>query len=173
MNKGYNNYTKKQAWNQTIDVYIWQASVTKVSIWVLDPKKSITPYSTEFSLSQNNVISEIKKGSFYFKTKDWISILWSAFNWTYTLSSSDWTLKFCIKKAQTYEDIDYVTKSTCSEFDFIREASFSFKDTTEWILLFDYKNYMKWKNKFNYKKSKLMTNFICFNSASFAKLNNN
>lgn len=137
--------TTKQAWFQTIDVYIWQAFVTKINIGVLDPKKSITPYSTEFSIWDVNVISEIKKWSFYFKTKEWISILWSKFNWNFTLTSSDWNLKFCIKKAKTYSDIDYVNNTTCSEFDFVRDANFSYSDTTDGILLFDYK--IAWSEK--------------------------
>lgn len=145
--------TAKATWYQYIEIFIGESFITKVQIWILNPDNGIMPYHTEFDIPEKNVISDINPWSLYFKTKEWISLLWSRYVWTYYLTSPDKTLKFCIKKAKNVDEIEKVKNQECSEFSFVHEAYFGYKDTTEWILVFDYKLTWNLKTQIQVKKS--------------------
>lgn len=139
------NITANASWYQTIDIYIWESFVSKVTIWVLNPAVWLTPFHTSFNIPDKNVISDINQWSLYFKTKEWISLLWSKFVWNYYLTSSDKSIKFCIKKPNSIDEIDILKNNKCSEFNFVHETWFNYSNTVDWILVFDYK--ITWTQK--------------------------
>lgn len=154
--------TPKIAGKNSIEIYIWESFVKKVSFWVINTKKEITPKSTTFAVTSSNVLSENKKWVLYFKDNYWLSILWFPFSWEYRLKSNNNNIRFCIKRASSLSALSKTFNSNCEEKDFSLEQSFSYKDTTQWILIFEYKvlsewslliNVVDWKNNLIWTKN--------------------
>jgi hypothetical protein len=141
--------TPKIAGKNSIDVYIWETFVKKITFWSINTKKSIIPFSTTFAVTNSNVLSENKKWVLYFKDSSWISILWFPFSWKFTLKSKDNNIRFCIKKSSSLSNLSKIFNSDCKEEDFTLEKTFDYSDTTNWILLFEYKVLSTWSLNIN------------------------
>lgn len=138
--------TPKIAGKMSIDIYMWETFFKKLNFWVFDIKKSILPKNVVYWVSNNNVISENKKWVLYFKDNFGLNILWVKFDWSYTLKSENNSIKFCVKKANSVNDLNRVFNTPCREESFKNEINFSYSNTTLWILIFEYKVINLWIN---------------------------
>lgn len=135
-----------------IDIYLWETFFKKLDFWVIDTKKTIIPHSWVFISEKESVIWNNSQWLFYFKNNYWLNILWFPFDGNYTLSSENKTVKFCLKKANSFKEFNYMYHSKCDERLFVDEITFSYKDTLAWILVFDYKALNIWINTLLIKK---------------------
>lgn len=138
--------TPKIAGKSSIDIYIWETFFKKINFWVFDTSKQIIPKQAVYSISTNNVISETKKGVFYFKDNFGLNILWVNFNGTYTLKSNENTIKFCIKKVPSISDLSRIFNTNCRDEQFSDQVTFTAKDAILWIIVFNYKIMSEWSH---------------------------
>lgn len=138
--------TPKMSWKMSLDIYMGDTFFKKVTFWVMDTKKAIIPHNWTLSVKTNNVISDNNKWLFYFKDNYGLNILWFKFDGNYTLTSENKTMKFCLKKANSFSEILYTYNSKCDEKSFKDSLSFSYKDTIAWVLIFEYKTLNIWVN---------------------------
>lgn len=131
--------TPKMPGKSSIDIYIWETFFKKLSFWVFDTSKEIIPKQTVFSVSNNNVLSETKKGVLYFKDNYGINILWFDFQWKYKLSSENNSVKFCLKKVNNIWELSRIFNTNCKDDQFKNQIEFSAQDAMQWIILFNYK----------------------------------
>ena len=146
--------TPKIAWKMTLEIYIWKIFIKKITFWAYDSKKSLVPKTTVFWVSSKNVLSESKKWVLYFKDNYWLNLLWTQFSWKFKITSSDKTIKFCIKKVSKLSELNYIFKSDCKEEFFKNEQDFSYSNTFNWILVFDYKVTNFWASVINVTNEK-------------------
>lgn len=141
INKGQRDFTitPKIAGKVSLDIYLWETFFKKISFWVIDTKKQVIPKSAVYWLTKSNVISETKKWVLYFKDNFWLNLVGTKFNGTYTLSSSNNSIKFCTKKSPNQASLKRTFNTDCRDEQLKNEVSFTYADTFLGLLLFNYK----------------------------------
>lgn len=139
--------TPKMSGKMSIDVYIWETFYKRINFWVINGKNGwAAPKTMASAISTSNVLSENKTWVLYFKDNFWINLLWVPFKWTYKITSNDGEMKFCIKKASSLSKLKQTFNSSCREEYFKSEVTFDYSDSTEGIILFDYKVLDTWNH---------------------------
>ncbi|MDD5769999.1 MAG: M23 family metallopeptidase [Candidatus Gracilibacteria bacterium] len=131
--------TPKMSGKMTLEVYIGETFFKKVNFGVIDTKKSIIPKTGVILTSSKNVISSNNKSALYFKDNFGLNIFGFKFDGKYTLSSPDKSVKFCLKKANSLSNLQYIYNTNCEDKYFKDEITFDYNNTTLGLLIFEYK----------------------------------
>lgn len=146
--KDWHTKIKVNVWKvtiKTIDLIVWKWGISKVKY---ENKKSEIPKKEdyEFVVESKEPTSAqiISRTANLWETKNAIAVLksWSKsfinqkYSWKYKLKSSNWNL-VCMKSWE-YQNLENIHNSSCESW-FRKEIEFDYKDTVNWIILFDYK----------------------------------
>jgi hypothetical protein len=128
--------TALKAGSTTLRMRIWQKVIKTLSINIYGEGTKIEPASGKFVANSKVVVWENKTWTFRFKDKSWRDIVNLKFDGNYRLTSNENVL-FCIKKGNI-KDIDKIIKKVCKKEDYTNLYDFSYTDTVNGLLVFDY-----------------------------------
>lgn len=131
--------TPKVPWNYRVWVSIWSIELSNVSFSIIDARNPIDPTWVTFWRSVNNVAWENRKWVLFLRNSNNSNILWAPFAWNLTLTSRDKNMVFCVKRVTNPSMLNFVFNQNCDEKDFSHSQVFSYRDTMQWLLVFDYK----------------------------------
>lgn len=124
-------------WVTELKVKMWDTILKSFKVNVYNGKISIIPHSGSILSAKKIVFGEEKTGFVLMKDENKTNLLNLRFEWEYVLKSHTDT-KFCHKKTDISNIRDSLNDE-CDPEDFKDEIHFTYQDTAEWILVFDYK----------------------------------
>jgi hypothetical protein len=111
------------------------------------------PYKGVIVWEKESILWNSHKWIFYFKDTYGLNILGFPFDGNYTISSQDTTMKFCLKKVNSFAQLNYIYNTKCDEKAFTHRINFSSQDSISWIFVYEYKVWTVWVNTIEVKNS--------------------
>jgi len=146
--------------NTTLKIKLGNKVIKIIKLKVIWDISKIYPKTVKLIWSSNIKLWETKTIIWLFRDSANKNMIKLPFNWTFILNTWDYS-KVCIKKWEL-KNLSKIYKSECNESDFIKNPEISYKNTVNWILVFDIKatssKYstikMVWKKSWNTYASK-------------------
>ena len=129
--------TGKKTWNTTLYVKMWSKTIETISLKVFDDGKAINPKSAIVLAKSKVILWDKNSWAVMFKDDKWTRLLNLKYTWNFDLKA-EWNAKLCIK-TWDIKNIQSIMKKECSESDYVKSKTISYKDTVWWLLLFNYK----------------------------------
>ena len=152
-----------KAGNTTLKIKLWKKVIKTINLRVLWKVSKIYPKTVKLLGSSTIRLWESKTMIWLFKDSANKNMIKLPFNWTFILKTWDYS-KVCIKKG-SLKNIRKIYINKCRDSDFVKNPEVSYKDTVDWILIFDIKSTsdrystikMVWKNSWNTYTTKKLT----------------
>lgn len=121
----------------TVEVRIWEVIIKNLSISVWAKGKSGSVKSAHIVTDRSAVLWEVKKAAVVMRDQYSNSLIKSKYTGKFTIKSDN-NILYCLKKWRV-QDIKEIYKRNCYNEEYQSEIVFSYEDTFDGIVLFDYK----------------------------------
>ncbi len=123
--------------NITVSVKVGWVTVKRIPIKVYEDGKIILPKDAVIVADTSPVVGEVNNWVVIFNDNSWSKLLNLEYGSSYKLETGDW-VKVCLKQWRL-DDLSRIIKLPCDDKDYDKNVIFSYKDTVDWIVVFDYK----------------------------------
>jgi len=123
--------------NITISVKVWWVTVKRLSVKVYEDGRVILPDTAVIAVNSNPVVGEVNNALVVFKDDSGANLLNLEYGSTYKLQTGE-NLKVCMK-SWSISNISSIMKQSCEDNEFTNDVTFSYEDTVDGIVVFDYK----------------------------------
>jgi len=143
--------TGLKAGNTKVTMKIGNVEIKTFSVTVWKQGEKHTANQAQLFLNSSAVVGSNTTGIVLLKDEYGTNLIRSEFAGTVNIAS-DKKAMYCIKKWRL-QDIKEIYKRKCFDDEFTDTLTYSYADTIEWILVFDYKVFSSWTAKLNVTKS--------------------
>lgn len=123
--------------NTVLKIKLWNKVIKTINLKVFWNISKIFPQKVDIIANSNLKLWETKTAMGIFKDSWNKKLINIAFNWTFILQTWNYS-KVCIKR-WTLKNIKNIYNTKCDNSEFVQNPEISYKDTVNWILVFDYK----------------------------------
>jgi len=123
--------------NTTLKIKLWNKVIKTIKLKVYWNISKIFPKTVKLIWSSTIRMWETKTAIWLFRDSANKNMIRLPFNGTFILNTWDYS-KVCIKKG-SLKNIKKIYTKECRDSDFVKNPEISYKDTVDWILIFDYK----------------------------------
>lgn len=123
--------------NITISVKVWGVTVKRIPIKVYEDWKIILPKDAVIIAEKTPVIGEINNWIIVFNDQSWAKLLNLEYGSTYKLNTWE-GMKVCLKQ-WSINNLSKIIKLPCEDKDYKTNVEFSYSDTVDGVVVFDYK----------------------------------
>lgn len=134
--------TGLKQWNTKVTMKIWNIEIKTFSVTVWQAWVKQTADQAKLFLQDTAILWNGNTGLILLKDQYGTNLIGSEFAGEIQLSSNKPVL-YCIKKGRL-QDIKEIYTRKCFDDEFTDTLSYSYSDTIEWILIFDYKVLSTW-----------------------------
>lgn len=126
-------------WTTKLYIKIGTVTVKTFDLNIYNWNKSVYPEKAVLIAPNQVVLWDTQTALAFFRDSNNKLLVNMTFGSTFKLKASEWN-KVCIKRWNT-TNFKTIVNTKCLEEDFVSEQDFTYEDTVNWILVFDYKTY--------------------------------
>jgi hypothetical protein len=120
-----------------ITIKIWEVIVKTLSISVWQEWEKPEATSAKIYMQNESILWEKNTGIILMKDQYSNALVKSEYKWEFSLSSNQ-EIQYCIKRWRL-QDIKSIYNRSCFIDEYTDSLTYTYEDTIEWVLIFDYK----------------------------------
>jgi len=137
--------------NTKVTMKIWNVEIKTFSVSVWNRWEKLSASSAKLLLDDDVILGKDNTWIILLQDQYGTNLVRSEFAWEITLRSGI-DARYCIKKWRL-QDIKEIYMRKCFEDEYTDTLTYTYSDTIEWILVFDYKVLSEWTTQFTLKKT--------------------